>query len=250
MYLSFNLFLTEPHMELLFSAFFVTLSIYTFNKKTDVEEDRINTPERLKISTSSLLIPVAALSYIFSLVLGGIQNPHFVVVLMVPLFSGLLYSTKVGNVRVKDIFFIKNLVIATSCSIIATMPFFYHMNYEYFLFIFTFFFIKLLINTVIFDIRDVEGDRTINIKTVPVKIGVKHTKMFLYSLNTCILGIVLAGIHAGLFGMYYPVLLFSVVYAYCYIHMSDRFSSRFMYDFVVDGEWTYLAILVFLINLI
>lgn len=248
MYLSFNLFLIEPRMELLFAAFFVTLSIYTFNKKTDVAEDSINTPERMKISTSSLLIPVAAFSYISSLILGGLQNPHFVAVLMIPLFSGLLYSTKVRGVRIKDIFFIKNLVIATSCSIIATMPFFYTMNYEYLLFIFAFFFMKLLINTIVFDIRDVEGDRTLNIKTVPVKIGVQHAKQFLYFLNTAILAVILLGIHAGLFGIYYPALLFSVAYAYIYIHMADRFPSKFMYDFAVDGEWTYLAIFVFLIN--
>jgi len=248
--MSFYFFSLQPRIEILAATFFVTMSIYTLNKLTDKEEDEINMPERKKVAESGLIVPVSLSSYVAALALGGMEKIEFVVILLVPLLAGFIYSIKIGGFRVKDIFLMKNTVIAFSCTTVAMIPFFYiSSEYNKLIFIYSFFFLKLFINTVIFDVRDVYGDKTLNINTIPVKIGVNSTKKLLHSLNIAILAIIFAGVYMNIFTKYLPVLLFSVVYAYLYIRFSDRISYKLLYDLLVDGEWIYLALMIYIINI-
>jgi 4-hydroxybenzoate polyprenyltransferase len=250
MYLSFNLFAVQPKIELMAVAFFVTLSIYMFNKKTDIKEDSINMPERTKIAQLKFGFFVSICAYTLAMIFGGLEKNYFTLILLVPLLTGILYSTKIGNIRIKEILLVKNIIIASSCSIIATMPFFYTMDQEKFIFIFSFFLLKLFVNTIIFDIRDRKGDKLYEINTIPLKIGIKHTKNLLYSINTIIFAIIIFGIYSNIFTNYYYILLISIIYAYFYIHISNRLNNKLFYDLLIDGEWIYLGIIAYVFNII
>jgi len=247
MYLSFSFFSLEARLEILAASFFVTMSIYTLNKKTDKEEDAINMPERKKFAESKAIVPLSLFSYAAAITLGGVERRIFILVLLVPLFAGFVYSIKIGGIRLKDIFLMKNTIIAISCASVAIMPFFYSLDYIKLLFIYSFFFMKLFLNTVVFDMRDVEGDRVNNIRTIPVRLGIERTKRILHIINISIFLLIIAGALHGIFAKYLPVLLFSIMYAHLYIHFSDRMPKG-AYDFVVDGEWIYLATMVFAFN--
>ncbi len=247
MYLSFSFFSLEARLEVLAASFFVTMSIYTLNKKTDRKEDAINMPERRKFAESRAIVPLSLFSYAAAIALGGVERKIFVLILLIPLIAGFVYSIKIGGIRVKDIFLMKNAIIAFSCASVAIMPFFYSLDYTKLLFIYSFFFMKLFLNTVIFDVRDVEGDRANNIRTIPVRLGVEKTKNMLHIMNLLIFALIMIGAMHGIFTKYLPILLFSIIYAHFYIRFSDRM-PRWAYDFAVDGEWIYLAVMTFAFN--
>ncbi|MCD6513164.1 MAG: UbiA family prenyltransferase [Thermoplasmata archaeon] len=239
------MFEVPPKIELMLASFFVTLSIYTLNKVTDKEEDKINAPERSKIANSPLTLPVAIIAYIAALIMGGIDKIIFVIILMIPLLSGIFYSIKIASVRLKDIFLMKNMIIAFSCTSVAVAPFFYSNDINALILVAYFFFIKIFINTIIFDLRDVEGDRKANVRTVPVVIGVKKTEKILLLLNSTLLIWVVMIMNVEKISSMLPVFLISIVYGYFYIIQFSRrkIYNRLIYDLTTDGEWNYLFLL-------
>jgi 4-hydroxybenzoate polyprenyltransferase len=110
--------------------------------------------------------------------------------------------------------------------------------------IFYLFFTKSLINSILFDIRDIEGDRKSNIRTIPIFLGKDKTKKLLLILNSTFIPWLIIANHAGFFHGYFLVLLFLIFYGYWYVlHFSGGINKigKSM-DLFVDGEFIIIAI--------
>jgi len=165
------------------------------------------------------------------------------------LFFGILYSIKLSKnlPRLKDITGVKNLSIAFSWSVVSTfLPVIYILEKKEVLIILIFylFFIKSLINSILFDIRDIEGDRKSNIRTIPIYLGKDKTKKLLLILNSTFIPWLIIANHAGFFQGYFLVLLFLIFYGYWYILQFSMEISKIgkSMDLFVDGEFIIIAI--------
>lgn len=251
----FNL---EPNPKLLFAMFFTMFGIYSLNKLTDKDEDSVNLPERANyvVGNERFLLVVSILSSSLTLLLGFLVNIQAVIILLFPLFAGIIYSVEISpNIpRLKNITGMKNIIVVLSWTVGATfLPAICSNNKDIItLLVFYFIFIKIFVNAVIFDIRDIEGDSKSNIKTIPVAIGRSKTRKMLLIIHSSLIPWLAVSIYWGFFTNYLPVLIFCILYGYWYIHYfcNSEKVPKFATDLLVDGEWLFVAALCFIINII
>ena len=224
--------------------FLVVYSVYSINKLTDREEDAVNTPERSIFveGNERFLLTLAIASYIAALLLGLIESPLAAGILLVPFLSGIAYSTNslsiIGIPRLKDIFLVKSFIVAFSWAVCAAfLPALQLYDPAKLCFIFPFFFIKVFINTVLFDVRDVEGDTLNSVKTIPVVMGIKRTRQALLIIQSLL--VVWLVLFSDLFSKYYIILIVSMIYGYLYIlyFCNKNDHGNMSWDVLVDGEW-------------
>ena len=245
LYLSFLLFGVALKPILLCAMFLVVYSVYSLNRLTDQEEDAVNAPERSVFvkGNERFLLAAAAVSYIVALVLGWLESPFAALILLFPIISGIAYSknifSAVGIPRLKDIFLVKSLIVASSWAVCAAfLPVLYLSgNFIKLGFIFPFFFIKMFINTVLFDVRDVEGDALNGVRTIPVVIGIKRTRQILLLIQSLL--VIWLVLFSDLFNKYYIILIVSMIYGYLYIlyFCNKNDHGNMSWDVLVDGEW-------------
>lgn len=255
LYFSFLLFSTLPNLNILLSFSFTVYSIYGLNKLTDIEEDAVNNPERAKIIAKicTLFKFSLAVSFILSLILGFSVNVLALPALLFPLFMGVIYSIGISShiPRLKDITGVKNLIIALSWGVpLALLPAIDQSMKQFIviLIIFYIFFIKSLINSILFDIRDIEGDRISGVKTIPIFLGINKTKRLLLILNSTLIPLIIFSY--GYFYKYFFVLVFIIVYGYWYIlyFCQEGLLIGKSLDLFVDGEFIPISVLALIFS--
>lgn len=248
-YFSFSLYGTSQSYQLLLATFLVIYSVYGLNKITDNEEDQVNAPERSLIirGHENLFKYTTGISFILSMIIGLFYGWKVLLILLFPLIAGLIYSIKIHDSipRLKDIFAAKSLIVALSWTIGNTFLPIVDSNVNLILvtIIFSFFFIKSFINTVLFDLMDVEGDKKIGTITIPVVIGPLQTVKLLLVANSLLIILLYISIDYGVFLKLILPLIFCIIYGYVYIMYFYQKKNRFQLEILVDGEW----ILIFLI---
>jgi len=259
-----NLFASEFSFIPLLIIFFITFSIYNFNRKTDLKEDKVNHPERVDFikKHEKILFILSVLSYAAALSLSLLSNIETFLVSILPLVIMALYGIKwapesVRNKlkfsRLKEIPLIKNIVVSmTWASMTFVLVFFLSLNITIAVWIvFIFLFLRFFINTVMFDVRDTVGDRIFNIRTLPVALGIKKTKYILYGINLFLILFLLA---AAFLNLESPIALhllnLSNIYSLWYISRIDKNDKKFLADVVVDGEYFVIGLLALLAFLI
>jgi len=246
--LLFNLFI----LNLILSVFFMIFSIYNLNKLTDIKEDAVNVPDRAKYikGKEKIFIFFLLFSLTISLFLGVLQDILCVPIILFPIFIGVIYSVRVSSnlPRLKDITGIKNLVVAITWSVGSTflpaicLP---QKSNMLITLVFYFFFLKSFINTVLFDIRDIEGDRLSGVRTIPVVFGREKTKNLLLILNSTLIPWLAISYLSGFFHHYLFVLIFTIAYGYGYIlhFCKEGLKIGKSLDLIVDGEWIPVVLL-------
>lgn len=110
----------------------------------------------------------------------------------VPIVANAAYSTRLipGLPRLKDIPVMKNVTVAVSWAVVCTLiP---GMQMEptkigLIAIIMYFMMVRDFTATVLYDIRDVEGDRRSAVRTLPVILGPSYTSKILFILNSTLL---------------------------------------------------------------
>ncbi|MDW7728243.1 MAG: UbiA family prenyltransferase, partial [Candidatus Methanoperedens sp.] len=163
--------------SLLAIMFLATFSVYNINRKTDEKEDAINHSDRHSFTSryGNVLFTSAILAYILAIGLALCYGIKTALVSSIPLLCGILYSIiwipeRFKYRRLKEIPFVKNLVVAFAwASTPALLPV-YSSSYSESvatLVVIIFFFTLVFINSILFDLRDVEGDAASGVKTIP-----------------------------------------------------------------------------------
>lgn len=259
-YFSFLLLNISPNLNLLLATFFVVFAVYNLNRFTDKEEDSINLPERAGYvkSNERLLLLLSILSYFIALLLGFLVNFLTIFVLLFPLCAGISYSMKISSKipRLKNLLAVKSITVALGWTVGATfLPTIYSNKFSEIsiLLILYFFFIKSFVNTILFDVRDIEGDKKSSVKTIPVAVGRSKTKKLLLAIHSSLIPWLAISILLGLFTHYLPVLIFCIAYGYWYINHFCNKNEKiqgFSLDLLVDGEWLFVAFLCFFADIV
>lgn len=237
--------------------FLITFSIYNFNRKTDLKEDKINHPERVDFirKHEKILFVSSVLSYALALSLSLLKNVGTFLVSILPLVIMSLYSIRwapesvrkrLKFSRLKEIPIIKNTVVSmTWAAMIFVLIFYLSLPMTIAVWVaFFLLFLRIFINTVMFDVRDTIGDKIFNIKTLPAAFGLKKTKYILYGIN---LFIILFLLIAAFLNLASPIALHLVnlsnLYSLWYISRIDKNDKKFLADVIVDGEYFILGAL-------
>lgn len=251
---SFYLFSDKILPDMVICTSLITYSIYSLNRLTDIEEDSSNLPERTRFvqKRKNILLFLSIASYITALIIGGIRNLYTIPVFLIPFLVGILYSIKIFSIRVKDIFCMKNFAVSfTWASSSSLLPYIFFYEKTTAIMLFLFLFIKCFVNTVVFDVRDIEGDRKAGTKTIPVVIGIRKTMILLLLINSLLIILAVVCFLTNTFVKYLPVIIFSILYGYWYIvSFCKRSHGKFGFDYLVDGEFIILALLAAFINLL
>jgi 4-hydroxybenzoate polyprenyltransferase len=235
----------------------VVFSIYNMNRKTDEVEDALNHNKRYQITSrfGNILFIASFLSYSVALlfaVRGGLLT---VLISFVPLLAGILYSVPIlprswRYHRLKEIPVIKNIVVsgawALSFSLIPVLMNGLTPDIVTFL-VFTFIFSWTIIGSVLPDIRDREGDAAAGIRTIPVIIGVRKTKLALTVSNLLVSGYFLATGRIYLSVAAVIIMAVSVVYSQaCILIIGNIRSDNILVDIISDGQFLVIGIVVYM----
>jgi 4-hydroxybenzoate polyprenyltransferase len=236
-----TLFLTgHPFLVTLpFAAFSATLLIYTMNRFTDRKEDIVNNPRRFHYldSYGKATLTIAAGLYLFSLFLLFQSKLSTFLVALLPLFIAILYSI----FRLKRVFLLKNISVSLGilCAVFIVLVHFDDVT-VYSLVLALFFLLGFLINTIVYDIKDIEGDLKYNINTLPVQYGLEKTKIVCYMLLFA--SVLLVPVLISFNPTSYLLLFYS-----CYIGLYITFADNpdklppWYYGIFVDGEYLLLG---------
>ena len=145
--------------------------------------------------------------------------------------------------------YVKNIIIALSWSLCLTLLPVIDSSLKHFELIYLvlyFYFIKSFINSILFDIRDINGDVKIGIITIPVLWGKMKTKKILLLLNSTLIPWLVFSYYNGFFNGHIFALSIAVAYGYWYIlyYCQETIKIGKSLDLIVDGEFILIAILV------
>jgi 4-hydroxybenzoate polyprenyltransferase len=237
----------DPGLQVCLIVFLMTFSVYSLNKLTDIKEDAVNMPERLRFlaGRKNLVLYYSLAAYLLAILLAFMDMPSTVPIVLIPLAANLIYSSKLlpGLPRLKDIPVMKNLfVAATWATCAALLPAMHTGAGSIAIVVFLFILIKSFINTVIYDIRDEKGDRDNGVKTIPVLLGKKKAVCALLLINSALLPLV------PFAGSLQPIAVAMILYGYSYISYFKERRNPLILDLFVDGEWMYACALFVTLN--
>lgn len=250
-YFTFLMYNIRPDLYLLLSSYLLTFTVYSIDKLSNINEDLISLPERAEfiVRYRKILTYVTLTSYIVALTLTFLRNILALFVILFPLCIGLIYSIKISNFRLKDIPALKNISIALSWTVMGTfLPLAVSSKpFASIVLIFSFIFIKCFINSVLFDVRDIEGDSMNGVRTIPVLFGLNNTKYLLLTLNSTLIPWLMISYSKGYFHKQFFILVLSILYGHWYtVHFCKKdLKIGKSLDLLVDGEWIYIFILSF-----
>jgi 4-hydroxybenzoate polyprenyltransferase len=189
---------------------------------------------------------------ILSLVLGITVSLLTFLILLTPTLVGILYSVRVSPrlPRLKEVVGAKSVLVALSWSLYgAFLPLTLHGSYfPNIALVFTYIFMQVIINTILFDFFDIKGDRESGIRTLPTVFGINNTKKMLFLVNSFLAIIITWCEIQGYFLKLLPALFFGVIYGYFIIwHFVKEPVNRLSAELMVDGAWFPLVALVKLI---
>lgn len=233
------LFAMTPNVQICTVAFLITFSTYSLNKLTDVAEDQVNMPERANFigGRRRFVLFTALGAYMLSIPLAFLVTPVALLIVFIPLLTNLLYSSRLlpGVPRLKDIPVMKNLFVAISWAMVCTLlPVvdIFSLPTASILLVLYFMLVKVFINTVLFDIRDVNGDLEAGIRTIPCLLGNRRTSILLMAINSTLIAL-----SPLLNGPVRWLLIAMILYGYlCIIYFKKR-RNPLVLDLFVDGEW-------------
>jgi len=204
----------------------------------------------------SILALFGSLTYflskgLFAFILALIP-PIVVILYSVPLFpKGLEKILKAK--RLKEIFIIKNVIVGVTWSSSMTFLQADILNQpidisvlSLFLIIATFF----SVNTAVFDMRDIQGDKKFKIKTLPVVYGEKYTKKILGGINLVNGIFILIVVYLGVLNIIGGFLIFNVIYTFGYLYLFGKVDKNIICDIFVDGEYLLMAVYLTIVKLI
>ena len=228
----------------LFIVFAATLFVYTVNRFTDLEEDEKNVPRRASFTKryGRVLLATGVGLYVAAIAAAVALGLPGALYLLLPLVVVALYS--VGGI--KQVFLVKNLFVGFAWGVIPLgVGYYYGRLWTLEILVLAGYVTAMItVAAVIFDVKDIEGDRQEGIATVPNRLGTVATRRYSQAANAAIAATVVGLVVGTGLSVEFLALLAMNGYVACYIPFAARDRGPLYYGFVVDGEHVFLAAVV------
>ena len=165
------------------------------------------------------------------------------------LLFGLLYSMYFKKVTEKIVGFKNFYVSFFWASLVIFLVSYYSLPFNLpVLLLFIFVFLRLLVNTIFFDIKDIESDKKYDLNTIPVMYGKNKTLNYLHIVNIFSFALVMAGVYKNIFSISFLSLSIFCFYSFYYIQKTKNGSinvNKLSY-IMVDGEYLFWPMILIL----
>ncbi len=234
---------------LLVMAYLFSYGAYMMNRSTDIDADSVSHPERTAhLGSRRRYLPVISGGcFVLGYALALTVNFVFFLALLAPLAFALAYSVGskrlvgvIGVSKLKDKLLVKNLFVSLGWSLVPVLVGFYYLRFALVLFwLGVFIFLRLMVNTLIFDVRDVEGDRRAGIKTVPVVYGARRTFLVMGAIDVAALAFLVGAVALGQLPYVSLMLAILPIYSLGYAALARRPGANLgmICDLMADGEY-------------
>lgn len=246
-----------PDLILLLTIFLMMWGVYRVNRILDMKEDSLNNPARIKRLNKTkgkffLWIP-PIIAFLLALALAFVTNKLAFLVIVIAFLWIIGYSVKIrGFRRIKEVLILKTAYASVAWGMLVFIATFMLSRnimistWSVFLLVL----INISINEIMYDIRDINGDKKAGIHTFPVVLGLKKSKQILLALVVIEVLLPIALIYLNYLPL--PIIFLSILSGYTYylIKLLDtKKSSNFLFNVLVGGEqilWpiAYLVILI------
>ncbi|MFQ5561675.1 MAG: UbiA family prenyltransferase, partial [Nitrospinota bacterium] len=237
-----------------FVSFFYFFSMYSLNQLGDREEFGLKKPGRIHFfeEYKGFMLSSGFASMFLALLLSSLLGTIPFLIVLISTLLGIAYSVKIFPRiasrkmeirRLKDIPASKDLFVGIAWAAVTVLvPAFSFAGSKLTIPVavtFCFVFMISYIRSVLFDIRDIQGDRFVGRETIPIIIGLEPTKIFLLVLSgltaICLAAMTLLG-YVPAIGFF---LLIPVIYTVFYLFLYHRriISQGILCDYVVDGTF-------------
>ncbi len=251
------LFGKNPTLVLLVMAYLFSFGAYMMNRSAEMDQDLASHPERTNyLARRRKILPgVVAASFLIGYGLAATVSLIFFVALLVPLALSLLYSVGskrlvglIGASKLKQRLLLKNVSIALGWSLIPILVGLYFGGFNVpLLLLGPLIFMRLMTNTIVFDIRDTEGDRKNAVKTLPTELGVSRSFRIVGVIDALSAVYLVALLVVGLVPSYAVTLLLLPIYSTIYraFAMQSNANLGFICDVVADAEYVLWGPLIY-----
>jgi 4-hydroxybenzoate polyprenyltransferase len=248
----------SPTLVLLVMAYLFSFGAYMMNRSAEMDKDLASHPERTNyLATRRSILPaVVAASFLVGYVLAATVSWIFFLALLAPLALSLLYSVGskrlvglIGTTNLKQKILLKNVSISLGWSLIPILVGFYFGAFDLPLLLFgPFIFLRLMTNTIVFDIRDAEGDRENAVRTLPTELGVPRSFKVVGAIDAASAVYLVLLLATGIVPSYALTLMILPIYSTIYRAFAMRSSANlgFICDFVADAEYALWGPLIYL----
>jgi len=241
------------HWEFLFIVYLLLQCIYSYNHYKEFEEDlHSNSPRVKHLSKYRYRIPyiigIYGVIFLGLLIYSGNKESIFFGGFL--LLAGLFFTTD-GKKITKKIIGFKTIYVAISWALLVPFTAIYcsYVLSMHLLLLFIFVFLRFIVSTTFFDIKDMKSDKKQGFLTLPLVIkNNKHWLFYLHMLNAISFLPIILGILLQIFPIYLIFLLVLFVYSLYYIQKAkkkdiDMLSLSYI---IVDGEFYYWPFLLIL----
>lgn len=239
---------STPTWSLVFMAYLFSFGAYSINRISDFGQDAVSHPDRTAYLKNRIGWLKGAVVICFGLgyFLAFLRNLIFFSALLVPLLLALVYSVGsermkagIGVSRLKEVTLVKNVTISFGWSLVPLLVGLYYLQLPVSVFALApFVFLRLMINTIFFDQRDMTADAKFGVRTLPVKMGIKGSSRLMDLLDIAS-GVYLASVVlSGLLPVFAAGLIVFVPYSFAYRIYAGLGKHRdSVRDLVADGEY-------------
>lgn len=227
-------------LSIIFLIYFASQIVYNFDYlKIDKEDNQHRTEHLSKTRRIRILIFIAhIIGFLTCALYTTIYTTLWATVIVC---SGVLYTTQLKKFTKKIIGF-KNLYVSFFWSTLVLLVFF---HYPYFrldvLFtLSTIIFLRILVNNIFFDIKDIQSDSKAKLKTIPVLLGLDSTIKVLHFFNLLSVILIIGGYRLNILPSITLSLAFFALYTFFYLKSARNASDdkiRNLSYLIVDGEY-------------
>jgi 4-hydroxybenzoate polyprenyltransferase len=239
---------STPTWDLLFMAYLFSFGGYSINRISDFDQDEVSHPERTAYLRSRMSWLKGAVVVCFGIgyLLAFLRSLVFFSGLLIPLLLAFAYSVgskrmkdRLGVPRLKEVTLVKNITVSFAWSLVPFLVGLYYLQLPAAVFALApFIFLRLMINTIFFDQRDMDADASFGVRTLPVKMGIEGSSRVMNALDLAS-GVYLASIVvSGLLPVFASGLLVFVPYSFAYrLYARSGKHRDSVRDLVADGEY-------------
>jgi len=201
--ISESLLLNVPvNLPILVISFLLPLIVYSYNYYSEIEADMSGSRERaLFLKDTAREFPYITGLYVVFLILFLVlhANIHTALFVLLLVAGGIAYTLFFKKLTRKIPFFKSVFVSLVWASAGAFLLLIYHYEDPGFaaLLLFAYIFLKGMINTTYFDLKDMLADSSQGLKTLPVLLGKERTLKYLHAINLIAILPIVAGVATG-----------------------------------------------------
>jgi len=259
LYFQIALLKLKTNLILFFLACLMARIIYFYNHLMEVQKDITTNPERARyileikrMKRSKIEFFLYCLFLLITLLF--LKKVELLVFVLIIVMAGILYTLFLKSLTKKVLGF-KNIYIAFMWAfspqilieVYYKIPIFSKIIIISFLFIF----LRCFMNTIFFDLKDIESDKNEGLKTLPVILGKEKTFYFLHFINFISFIPILFGVFKNILPFYSLSLFLFFFYSFYYLKAAEKEKSdiHFLSYIMADGEYLLWGLLALIFKL-